>query len=154
MKKTISTTALKTTLAATTLILLPGAAQSVEVSISGQVNRLIMNVDNGAESGLVHADNSASGTRWRFLGSGDLDNGMTTGLVYETQLQSNPSSEITADTLDSDGIGGNVGGGDYFSTRLANVWLKGNFGKVSIGQNSGAADGSAEVDHSGTTVIQ
>ena len=154
MYKTIKAGGTTTVLAVTTLILLPGAAQSIEVKISGQVNRLIMNVDNGEESGLVHADNSASGTRWRFTGSGDLDNGMTTGLVYETQLQSNPSSEITADTLDSDGIGGNVGGGDYFSTRLGNVWLKGNFGKVSIGQNSGAADGSAEVDHSGTTVIQ
>jgi hypothetical protein len=32
--------------------------------------------------------------------------------------------------------------------------MKGNFGKVTIGQGSGASDGSAEVDESGTTVIQ
>jgi len=154
MKKINRATALKTTLATSALILLPSAAQAVEVSMSGQVNRLLMNVDNGVDSGVVHADNSVSGTRWRLKGDGELDNGMTAGLVYETQLQSNPSSEITADTLDSDGIGGNVGSGDYFSTRLAYVWLKGNFGKVAMGQNSGAADGSAEVDNSGTTVIQ
>ncbi|MCP4765087.1 MAG: porin [Gammaproteobacteria bacterium] len=154
MNKKNRATALKTTLATSALILLPSAAQAVEVSMSGQVNRLLMNVDNGVDSGVVHADNSVSGTRWRLKGDGELDNGMTAGLVYETQLQSNPSSEITADTLDSDGIGGNVGSGDYFSTRLAYVWLKGNFGKVAMGQNSGAADGSAEVDNSGTTVIQ
>ena len=102
----------------------------------------------------MHADNSASGTRWRFAGEGELDNGMTAGLLYETQLQSNPSDAITVDSLDSDGVGGDVGGGDYFSTRQANVWVKGNFGKVTIGQGSGAADGSAEIDDSGTGVIQ
>ena len=130
--------------------------QAVEVTVSGQVNRLIMNVDNGVESGVVHADNSVSGTRWRFAGEGELDNGMTAGLLYEIQLQSNPSDGITVDSLDSDGgvDEGNLGGGNYFSNRQANVWIKGNFGKVTIGQGSGASDGSAEIDDSGTTVIQ
>jgi hypothetical protein len=142
------------TLATMALILLPSSALAVDVEVSGQVNRLIQSVDNGEESGVVHADNSVSGTRVRIKGQGELDNDMTAGLLYETQLQSNPSSAIDADNLDSDGIGGNVGGGDYFSTRHANVWLKGNFGKLTIGQGSGASDGSAEIDDSGTTVIQ
>jgi hypothetical protein len=73
---------------------------------------------------------------------------------YEYQLQSNPSDKITADSLDSDGLGGDVGDGDNFSNRNANVWVKGNFGKVTLGQGSGAADGSTEADKSGTTVIQ
>jgi hypothetical protein len=138
----------------TAALLLPASADAVEFSISGQLSRLIMDVDNGEESGLVHADNSVSGTRWRIAGKGQLDNGMTAGLLYENQLQSNPSSEVTAASLDSDGVGGNVGGGDYFSLRFANVWLQGDFGKVTLGQGSGAADGTAEVDQSGTTVIQ
>ncbi len=154
MRKNSKISMLHTAAAAGALILSPVVAQAVEVSVSGQVNRLIMNVDNGDESGVVHADNSVSGTRWRFAGEGELKNGMTAGLLYETQLQSNPSSEIDVSNLDSDGVGGNVGGGDYFSTRQSNVWLKGNFGKVTLGQGSGAADGSAEVDESGTTVIQ
>jgi len=154
MKTSSSTPVRITGLLIPALVLLPCAAQAVEVSISGQVNRLLMNVDNGVESGLVHADNSVSGTRWRFDGRGDVGNAMTAGLLYETQLQSNPSNEITVDSLDSDGIGGNVGSGDYFSMRQANVWLKGNFGRVQIGQGSGASDGSAELDLSGTNVIQ
>jgi len=154
MRKNNKVSILHTTLTAGALILSPIAAQAVEVGVSGQVNRLIMNVDNGDESGVVHADNSVSGTRWRFTGEGELKSGMSAGLFYETQLQSNPSSEIDASNLDSDGVGGNVGGGDYFSTRNANAWLKGNFGKITIGQGSGATDGSAEVDDSGTTVIQ
>jgi len=147
-------TVIPTSLAASALILCPAAAQAVEASISGQVNRLIMHVNNGEESGFVHADNQVSGTRWRFAGQGDLNNELTVGLLYETQLQSNPSNRITANSLDSDGVGGNLGGGDNLSTRQSNVWVKGDFGKVTIGQGSGAADGSAEVDESGTTVIQ
>lgn len=129
-------------------------ARAVEVSLSGQVNRLIMHVDNGEESGIVHADNSVSGTRVRIEGMEEMQDGTSVGLLYETQLQSNPSDKVTEDSLDSDGIGGDVGDGDHFSTRFATVWFKGSFGKVTIGQGSGAADGTAEVDKSGTTVIQ
>ena len=140
-------------LAASTVMLLPASANAFEITLSGQVNRLIMNVDNGEENGVVNADNSVSGTRVRVKG-GDVGNDLTAGMYYEYQLQSNPSDKVTADSLDSDGIGGDVGEGDRFSNRNANVWLKGNFGKVTLGQGSGAADGSTEADMSGTTVIQ
>ena len=154
MEKNYKTAALNTTLATAALILLAPSAQAVEVEVSGQVNRLIMNVDNGVDSGVVHADNSVSGTRWRIKAENEHDNGMTTGVLYEVGLQSNPSDGITVESLDSDGSSGNVGDGDLFSTRQANVWMKGNFGKVTIGQGSGAADDSAETDNSGTGVIQ
>jgi predicted porin len=141
-------------LATSAVILLPASAGAVEFTLSGQVNRLIMNVDNGETNGVVNADNSVSGTRVRVKGHGDIGNELTAGLYYEYQLQSNPSDKITADSLNSDGIGGDVGAGDNFSNRNANVWLKGSFGKVTLGQGSGAADGSTEADLSGTTVIQ
>jgi len=154
MNKKSRVTALQATIATSALMLLPSTVQAVEIEVSGQVNRLIQSVDNGEESGVVHADNSVSGTRWRFAGEGEMGNAMSAGLLYETQLQSNPSSKIDVDNLDEDGVGGNVGGGDYFSTRISTVWMKGNFGKVTMGQGSGAADGSAEADTSGTNVIQ
>ena len=138
------------TLATSSLILFSAGAQAIDFTLSGQVNRLIMNVDNGDEDGLVHADNSVSGTRLRIAGNGDLDNDMMVGFLYETQLQSNPSSDVEASELDSDGVNGDVGSGDEFSTRHSNIWIKGDFGKVTMGQGSGAADGSAEVDKSGT----
>jgi len=141
-------------LATSAAILLPLSTHAVEFTLSGQVNRLLMAVDNGVADGIVHADNSVSGTRWRIKGQGDIGNGMSAGLYYENQLQSNPSSKVTAASLDSDGDEGNLGGGDFFSVRQANVWIKGNFGKATIGQGDGAANGSAEVDLSGTTVIQ
>jgi predicted porin len=140
--------------ATTAAILLPVSAAAVEFEISGQINRLVMNVDNGEEDGTVHADNSVSGSRVRIKGMGDLGNDLTAGIYWEYQLQSNPSSKIDDTSLDSDGIGGDVGGGDDFSVRQSNVWFKGNFGKVTLGQGDGASNGSAEVDKSGTTVIQ
>jgi len=136
------------------MVLAPATSQAVDVELSGQVNRLFMFVDNGVEDGIVHADNSVSGTRWRLKSSGDVGNGMKAGLYYETQLQSNPSSSVTEGSLDSDGEGGDVGKGDYFSLRQANIWIKGDFGKITLGQGDGAANGSTEADKSGTDVIQ
>jgi hypothetical protein len=154
MQKSTNQLSTLTALAASVVMLLPASASAFEFTLSGQVNRLIMGVDNGEESGVVNADNAVSGTRVRVKGHGDVGNDLTAGIYYEYQLQSNPSDKITADNLDSDGVGGNLGGGDNFSNRNANLWFKGNFGKVTLGQGSGAADGSTEVDKSGTTVIQ
>ena len=145
---------LPVTLCSAAALLISGNAAAVEFTISGQVNRLIMSVDNGEEDGIVHADNSVSGTRVRIEGMGELAGGTEVGMHYETQLQSNPSDAVSVTSLDSDGIGGDVGDGDFFSTRFATVWFKGNFGKLTLGQGSGAADGVAEVDKSGTGVIQ
>jgi hypothetical protein len=136
------------------LMLAPCAVHAVEVSLSGQINRLLMQVNNGDKKGLVNADNSVSGTRFRFTGSGELENGMTAGVIYETQLESNPTNKIDADNLNGDGVGGNVGEGDYFNTRYQNVWIKGDFGKITLGQGSSASDNSAQIDNSGTSVIQ
>jgi len=148
------TCCLPATLCSIAALALSTPATAVEVSISGQVNRLLMSVDNGVESGIVHADNSVSGTRVRLQGTGELAGGTQVGMLYETQLQSNPSDKISVGSIDTDGVDGNVGSGDYFSTRFATVWFKGNFGMVTLGQGSGAADGVAEADKSGTTVIQ
>ena len=87
-------------LATSAVMLLPASAYAFEFTLSGQVNRLIMNVDNGEESGVVNADNSVSGTRVRVKGHGDVGNDLTAGLYYEYQLQSNPSDNITEDTVD------------------------------------------------------
>jgi len=141
-------------LATSVAILLPLSAHAFEFTLSGQVNRLLMSVDNGVADGIVHADNSVSGTRVRLKGQGEIGNGTTAGIYYENQLQSNPSNKISEGDLDSDGAPGDVGDGDHFSVRQSNVWFKGNFGKITIGQGDGAANGSAEADKSGTTVVQ
>ena len=99
---------------------LPMAAHAVEGSVSGHVNRAIINVDGtGADTDgdLQHVDSNASQTRFRFTGSEDLGNGTTAGVQLEYGLSTN--------------------------VRHANVYLSGGFGKLTIGQASTAADGMA-----------
>lgn len=129
-------------------MLTPFAAQATDVQLSGQVNRLLMFVDNGVDDGLVHADNNVSGTRWRLKAKTDLGSGTTAGIYFENQVESNPSNRVSVGSLDSDGA-------DVITTiRHQNVWFKGDWGKLTIGQGNGAANGSAEADNSGTDVVQ
>ena len=104
----------------------PMAAQAVDFTISGHVNRALFMVDTveGSNQTMVE-DNSSSGTRIRANGSTDLDNGTTVGIQFE------------------------YGAGDTFSLRHANVQYGGGFGKITLGQGSEAGDGSQYSDPSG-----
>ena len=119
-------------------------ACAVEAKLSGQVNQLIMWADNGVDNDIFIGDNDNSSTRFRFTGS-EKFNGITAGLRIEFDAERNRSS-----TFDIP----NRGDGTF---RLLDRWFDatfaGTFGKVSIGKGSGAADGTAEVDLSGTSVI-
>ncbi len=132
-------------LAISSALLVPVAAQAVDVKISGQVNRAIMNIDNGNESDTFHVDNDNSSTRFRFVGSEKMANGNTVGLVWESQFESNTSASVD--------VGQNNDGSAPFSERKMEAYFSGNWGKVSIGQGDGAANGTSEVDLSGTSVI-
>jgi hypothetical protein len=119
-------------------------ACAVEAKLSGQVNQLIMWADNGVDNDIFIGDNDNSSTRLRFTGSQEF-NGVTAGIRIEFDAERNRSS-----TFDIP----NTGDGTF---RLLDRWFDatfaGTFGKVSLGKGSGAADGTAEVDLSGTTVI-
>ena len=61
--------------AVSSALALPMAAQAVEFSVSGHVNRAIISVDGGGNDGdLKHVDANSSQTRFRFTGSEELDN--------------------------------------------------------------------------------
>ena len=112
--------------AVSSALVLPMAAQAVEFSVSGHINRAIISVDGGDNDGaLQHVDANSSQTRYRFTGSQELDSGMTAGVQLEY------------------GLGGNV--------RHANVSLASAGGKLTIGQASTAADGMAHADLGGAS---
>ncbi len=119
-------------------------ACAVEAKLSGQVNQLIMWADNGVDNDIFIGDNENSSTRLRFTGSEEF-NGVTAGIRIEFDVQRNLSS-----TFDIP----NTGDGSF---RLLDRWFDATFasslGKVSLGKGDGAANGSAEVDLSGTSVI-
>ena len=112
------------------------AAQAVEVTLSGHVNRALFIVDSDDrsttplvdESGTASSvrDNATSGTRIRVRGEGEMMDGGSAGVLLE----------YTA--------GGSLG------LRYAEVYFSGDYGKVSIGHGDQGGEGS--VYHGGAAV--
>lgn len=124
------------------LLVVAGPAHAFEFKVSGQVDRAMIAADNGEDSDVGFVDNVGSNSRFRFTGDQALDNGMTLGFAYEIGLNENPSS-----TFDVNNGGGS--NGDFLDNRLANIYLEGNFGRLTFGKLDGAANGSSELNYSG-----
>lgn len=122
----------------------PMAAQAVDFKVSGHINRMIRFVDDGVASDVQQTDNTASRSRFRFVGSGDIGNGMKTGINYELGRASNRSGVIVPKSGDA---GDDTSGS---TIRHSALWFSGNFGKVTMGHTSEASDGIAFADQSGT----
>lgn len=129
----------------------PGLVHALEAKISGQINRAIIAHDNGEQDAINHVDNSISGSRIRFIGSEKYRsrNGgvLEYGAKLELQQQSNASSKMQAGQYDD------VSDSQSVNIRHQVVYVKGAAGKLSIGQTDGAANGTAETDLSGTSVV-
>ena len=126
MKHKALTAAIATALAA------PMAAQAVDFSISGQVNRALFIVDQGDHTRAKVANNGASSTRVRVTGSSEMMDGNTAGIHIEYEE------------------GGSTTQGDTtIKLRHANAWFSGGFGKITLGQASEAGDGTVYPDKSG-----
>ncbi len=124
------------------------SAQDLNLKISGQVNKTIGIIDNGDNDAWGVFDNVNSGSRFRFTGSQDVGNGAKMGGVWEWQWGNSPSSKATFNTA-----------GEFSETsaslvdRKTELYYQAGWGKVSLGKGDGAANGTAEVDLSGTTTI-
>jgi predicted porin len=121
------------------------AVQALEAKISGQINRAVMWADNGNDSELFHVDNDNSSTRFRLTGSEQVNDSVKIGVVWENEFQSNASDNVD--------IGQESDGTADFKERKMEAYFEIPFGKITIGQGSGAADGTSEMDLSSTTVI-
>ncbi len=101
------------------------AAQAVDVTLSGHVNRALLITDTDSSTTSSVGDNGSSGTRVRFTGSGEMMEGQSAGVNLE------------------------YAAGDDLSLRYAEVWFSGGFGRVSIGQGDQGGEGSVYSDKSG-----
>ena len=112
--------------AVSSALALPMAAQAIEFSVSGHVNRAIVleNQDGNDNDGeLRHVDSNASQSRFRFTGSEDIGNGMTAGVNMELGVLS-------------------TGGSSGTTTRHAAVYLSTAGGKLTLGHTGVATDGA------------
>ncbi len=119
--------------------------QAVEVKLSGQIDRAVMWADNGKTSEVFNVDNDNSSTRFRFTGSEQVNDSVKVGVVWENEFQSNASNKVD--------IGQENDGTSEFNDRKLEAYFVMPFGKVSIGQGDGAANGTSEKDLSGTSVV-
>jgi hypothetical protein len=137
--------------AAAALCALSGVAQAqdkpLEVKFSGQVNRMLMYVDDGEQNTTFNADNINSSSRIRFVGSKEFMPGISAGANFEIEYTSQRSSSVS--------FGGRgTGSSPSFGERLTEAYIVGKqFGKISLGQGDGAVNGNMEISLSGTGVI-
>ena len=121
-------------------------SEKVKLAISGQVNRAMNVVGDGDNTEAYFVDNGASGSRFRLVGSVKLDEDLTLGTRVELGFSPNASSKVDQDTMDS---------GDSFDQRYSDVSLESKrFGKIFLGKGDTSSNNSAEVDLSGTDVVQ
>lgn len=119
----------------------------LKLSISGQVNRGVLFVDDGNETEIIHVDNDNSSTRIRFVGSGAYNEDITVGTQIEVQFESNSTADVRID-------GSAPGGTDGFTERKLELFFDhARFGRLWLGQGDTASNGTSEVDLSGTGVI-
>ena len=120
------------------------AAQAFEAKISGQVSRMVVAPDDAAGDEIQHVDIGWSGSRFRFTGSETADNGLTYGFRFEIQARENAANASNGGTFGDTG--------DNQDNRYQDLYLSGDFGKISFGKGDGASNGSTEVDFSGTAL--
>ena len=121
--------------AVSSALALPMAAQAVEFSVSGHVNRAIISVDgNGNDGDLRHVDANASESRVRFVGSEALDSGMTVGVNLEVAFGSDVHSYNGPVSPD-----GATAANDL-RVRHKNVYIMTEGGKITLGQTQSTSD--------------
>jgi len=137
-----STTTTLVAVLASAMILAP-AAQAFEAKISGQVSRMVVAPDDAVGDEIQYQDIGWSGSRFRFTGSEEMDNGIEVGFRFEIQARNNNAG------TDGSQLANN---GDNQDNRYQDIYFSGGFGKISFGKGDGAANGSTEVDMSGTAL--
>lgn len=116
----------------------------VNVDAYGHINMAVMHGDTGYGSEQYIVDNKYASSRVGTRISTDVEElGMTVGAHIEFEYQHNDSNVVNEQNRSEKG---------EWNERHVNLFAKGRYGMVSVGQGSGAADGATEMDLSGTKV--
>ena len=121
----------------------------VKLALSGQVNRVSFAADDGTEANTFHSDNENSSTRWRLVGSAKLRDNFAMGMKIEQDIgQTNNSDSVN---INQETSAGDVS----FDNRHLTVYMDSTtFGRVWLGKGDTSSNGIAEIDLSGTSVIE
>lgn len=118
----------------------------ISLSFSGQINRLLNIADDGKRTILYQADNNASNSRLRLVGTARATDDLTIGTRIEVAISPDLSSKVSQS---------NQSPGTTFDQRWAELSLSSTrFGKLSLGKGDTASNTTAEADLSNTNVVQ
>lgn len=107
--------------------------KGASLKISGQVNRVLMNWDDGAESDSYIADNIYSSSRATFSGEAQAAPWLRAGFAIEAEIREVGTSTLTAENDE----GSAVENGDGLRLRLAYGWVESEqLGRLSVGHLS------------------
>lgn len=119
-------------------------SDSFDLTVSGQINRALMIVDDGEETTLLNVDNNNSSSRIRFIAESNNEGPLTVGAAYEAEFTINNSASISQEETDSNDT-------RAYRARRAEILLEyDSLGKLWLGQGSTATDGVSQSDLSGT----
>jgi hypothetical protein len=117
---------------------------AMEAKFSGQVNQMVMYANDGENSDFFVTDNDNSSTRLRFDAS-QVYGLVKAGVRVEIEAQRNPSNDVTINQNSDDGF--------TWNDRWLNAFFATPAGTIEIGKGDSAANTTAEVDLSGTSVV-
>jgi len=118
----------------------------VKLAISGQINRAINIADDGDKTDAYFVDSDVSNTRVRFVGTALIDEDLTLGTKLELAFAPNESGDVSQDDQES---------GDFNDQRYAELTLMSKrYGMLYLGKGDTSSNSTAEVDLSGTDLIQ
>lgn len=122
--------------------------KTMNLVVSGHINRAISFTDNGSESGISHVTSNFSRTRVRWIGTGKIND----DLSVKTHIELGNQSAIgTAQDL---GDNGDVNGVAALDERHIEFQITSkSLGKIYMGQGISGSESTSEVDLSGTGVI-
>ncbi len=121
--------------------------RKVSVKISGQVNKLLLIWDDGADTDAYVVDNTESNTRFRFTGAAKFKPGWSAGFLIEVAVQSAASASVNQK---SDGAP-NENGDGVLGLRKAALYLKSDrLGSLWMGRYSPATDDIKLLNIAGT----
>jgi predicted porin len=112
----------------------------VSLQVYGQVNKALLIFDDGVDNDAFIVDNDQSGSRFGLTGKASFKPGWTAGYTMEFDVQDAASNTVNqlADNGDD--------GEDVIEIRQNYLFLESErFGRISIGQQSSAADGVTEI---------
>ena len=110
----------------------------VSLQVYGQVNKALLLFDDGVESDAFIVDNDQSGSRIGVTGKANIKPGWTAGYTLEFDFQDSASDTVSQ--------GDDEGNANEIAIRHNFLFIESErYGRISLGQQSSAADGIAEI---------